>query len=159
MYIPWLLFMPFAGMASISVLSFMACTALLVSTDYIAIDSTINFVCFPLSVGDLRQRYHFLFSVCNWVGFICVPLRRCSISFFDSLSFVWKCLTWILSERIALSTRMCAQPSTIRCAAFAFNSIHSNVSFCTSCWSMRLPSAWQSLERVEFVWFPPASPR
>ena len=34
-----------------------------------------------------------------------------------------------------------------------------NVSFSTSRWSVRLPSAWQSLERVEFVRFPPASLR
>ena len=40
--------MPLTGMALITVLSFMACTALLVLTDYSTMDSTINFVCFSL---------------------------------------------------------------------------------------------------------------
>ena len=54
--------MPLTGMALITVFSFMACTALFVLTDYSTIDSTINFVCFPLSVGDPRQRCQFYFQ-------------------------------------------------------------------------------------------------
>ena len=85
--IPRLLLMPITAMALITVLSFMACIALLVLTDYSAMDSTINFVCFSLFFGDPRQRCHFLFSVCNCVGFMKVPLRRCSISFFGPTFF------------------------------------------------------------------------
>ena len=41
--------------------------------------------------------------------------------FFGPLAFCWKCLKWSLSERIALSKRRCAQPSTVRCAACAYS--------------------------------------
>ena len=100
--------------------------------------STINFVCFSLFFffGDLRQRCQFYFqfvivlvSLVNHFGDVAFcSTRRCGgflkcwpCSFLDPFSFFWKCLTWTLSERIALSTRVCAQPSTISCAAFVLN--------------------------------------
>ena len=49
-------------------------------------DSTINFVCFSF-FGDLRQRCQFYFQFVICVGFISVPLRRCSI--LDHASLWW----------------------------------------------------------------------